>query len=221
MRKIKKFFIPVFLFVTFGLLVAISELIFMYKNRSGDLAVIYLYLAEKQIEKGKVESSLSYLNSAAYLHIRQNESIYPEFIQTTPIDNNLKNLKSETADKVNGLLKEKVMDVLKNNNKSKLSNVYYKIGLLIYEKNYHNEAIPFFSTAILLDPTLSFLHVELANVYFNDKDFEKGLQALEFCQKFEPAKKHCFNYVETNVRTNSFDAVGSLSEITDEYQIIQ
>src|SRR3989344_9437694 len=142
MRKIKKFFIPVFLFVTFGLLVAISELIFMYKNRSGDLAVIYLYLAEKQIEKGKVESSLSYLNSAAYLHIRQNESIYPEFIQTTPIDNNLKNLKSETADKVNGLLKEKVMDVLKNNNKSKLSNVYYKIGLLIYEKNYHNEAIP-------------------------------------------------------------------------------
>ncbi len=221
LEKKSRVLLKLFVILTiFLILLSTSELIYSYKNRPEIFARIPLLAASFYLRANNLNKTLEYISAASKYHIKQNNINYKKEIPYV-FPENLTKVEFQTQEEILNMLSQKLPYALKTNYGSSISNMYYHIALILYNKGYKSEANSFFQSAMYLNPTLSFLHIELADFYFNNQEVEKGMEILNYCLTFDPPRKHCEEYISNNVQTNSFLSVGQLSEITDKYQIFK
>src|SRR3989338_2597322 len=103
-------------------------------------------------------------------------------------------------------------------NLNKAASYHLRQNSIIYKINYHKEASGLLATSVNLDPELGNLYLELADLYFNDEEIGKGKGILKRCQQYKWPKKQCQEYLETNVRDNSFFPVGYFKQTIYDLQ---
>lgn len=199
-------------------IILLSEALYIYKNKPENIAWVFLLLATKGAERENFDKVIKNLDSAASFYIKQNQISYKDKIPSYENNNELSSLDIKTKKEALDYLKINLP--LSNDKKSirLISNIYYNLGIIAYNRNFHREANSLFRTSVFLDPDLSFLHIELANSYLNDGEYEKGVSALSYCLKFEPPRKHCQEYLDFNVNENSYEAVGIFKDTIYEHQ---
>ena len=200
------------IFIGIILLIGLSDFIYLYRNEPSKVGKVYLYFALKEAKKGDLEKTLQYLDKTASFHLKQNRIIYKDKYFAKKIKNNRSGLSLKTKKEINDYLLKTLPVALQKNSSPLISNIYYNLGLIAYQNNFHIEASNFFLTSTYLDPELGHLYIELANSYLNDGNFEKGHNILEKCQQFNWPKKQCQEYLELNVKSNTFLPVGSYKE---------
>jgi hypothetical protein len=220
MPNIKKIILAILIVSGIILLFTVSEIIYIYNNQPEKIANVFLMFAKKTANLGKADLTISLLNKYTNLTINQNRSYYHYLSPDTALDCNLKNLDSKTSSEI----KDYVINFMPvtGDNKSviRISNLYYRIGLIAYTSQFHATANCFFKNAIYLNPELSYLFIELANSYFNDNNYNKGINVLEYCDGFYYPKKHCAFYLENNVKDTAYDKVGTYKEFISKFQSV-
>lgn len=216
--RYKKILKVALIVIVAGSLILLSELIYIYNNSPKTLANIYLYLAEKEIRDDDLDNAIKNLDRAASYHIKENRNYYKDKIPDLTVKNEVSDLNNQTKEKITYLLKDRLQKSRGDKSILITSNIYYNLGLIVYSDGYHDAANNFFQTSIFLHPELSFLFVELANSYFNNDNYDKGVETLKYCLKFNFPKVHCNEYLENNVKSNLFDPVGTFREIVPKYQ---
>lgn len=199
-----------------GALLTLSELIYLFSNHPSQLSHPLGYVMQLSFIKSNKNLEMNILNTAADLHIMQNKIYYPGLI-SNKTKCSINNVDSTTSQKVIDYLSKKMPEIINNNTEAEMADAFYNIGLILYQEHYTDEAEEFFSKATLLYPSLSFLHVELANSYFNNNYIAKGKSALEFCLKFSPAKPHCTEYLNTYAASGNYEDVGYYKDLIETF----
>lgn len=210
LKKIVKFSI-----VTITILI-LSELIYIFSNHPSQLATPLEHIAQISFIKSNKNLEMKLFNTAADVHIMQNKIYYPGVI-SDKTNCSISDVGSYTSQKITDYLATKTPEIIKNNSEAEMADAFYNIGLILYQQDYINQAEQFFTKAVLLYPSLSFLHVELANSYFNNNYIAKGKSALEFCLKFSPAKPHCTEYLNTYAASGNYEDVGYYKDLIETF----
>ena len=212
-------FLPIIL--VFAVVILLSEFIYKYSHdssRPNPVSFFYLALARNQLNKNEIDTTSIYLNKTAYFYIKENNRLFKDKIPVEPINVSLENVDDKTRLEILDLLKESLPRVGNEKSVLHLSNVYYNIGLILFFRNYHVKSQDYFQTAILLNPELGFLHLELANGYLYDGYLEKAIDTLNFCLEFEAPRESCNSYLENNIKTRTFNPVGIYKEVISKNQ---
>jgi|SRR3989344_4633547 len=212
LTKVTIFIVAIFFLLGF------SDFIYIYWNEPQKLAKIFIYFSLNEAEKGNFAEAVANLNKAASYHLRQNSIIYKNIKVDHEVKNNLVKLNTVTRRKILNYLVRALPKALEKNSASLFSNIYYDLGLMVYKINYHKEASGLLATSVNLDPELGNLYLELADLYFNDEEIGKGKGILKRCQQYKWPKKQCQEYLETNVRDNSFFPVGYFKQTIYDLQ---
>ncbi len=183
------------------LFLGVSEFIYNYHNRTPLLISAY-YKTSKFCVKNKMYScGAFFLNKLVDLKYRYYKDLYPDlYTSATPvfIDGNL--LQKYGSD-------EFLYD------KFKLTDIYYKLGLRAYQAGDTQTVEEIWNKLIYLDPDTSFLYVELANLYYKTGNQNKGLDIISRCSRFEPPKKQCREFLETQLFKGQTLEPGFMSEV--------
>jgi len=219
-KVLKKHYSSVFLILIFTTVIFTSELIYKVKNSPRDIILpltkVSLDIAKIYLDIGDLEKATDYIENSAKIYIHSSQIDFPGKVPKYKPQIDLNVIDSETKEKI----RTKTYYLLskpKNTTSPLISNIFYHIGLIMYENGYHKEANNQFQTSVYLTPALSFLHVELANSYFNDGDIQSGIDALNYCMEFTQSKDHCKDYFEKNVISKQFIPVGIYKELVDEF----
>lgn len=103
-----------------------------------------------------------------------------------------------------------------------LSRLFYATALMAlrYDKNSVGLTESLLKTSALLQPQLSFYHVELANYYLKQAQPEKAEEALRYCQLFEYPRFHCKQYEQSDLKSFKIEPVGFLRTEIDKYNYL-
>lgn len=77
--------------------------------------------------------------------------------------------------------------------------VYYELGLSAYEDNDINLALSIWEKALYLNPDLSDIYIELANLYSVTGNSSQAKHIIEKCIRFHYPKDHCISFYESNI----------------------
>jgi len=218
--KLKKHSFSIVLFFTFIILVVISELVYTINNKpisiTHPFANVLFDITNIYLEIGDYEKASNSIENSAKIYIHTSKIDFPGKIPKYHPQIELEKLDSETKKEVKQVISD-MQSKFKNTNPSLLSNTLYHIGLILYDKGYFDEANKQFQTSVYLTPALSFLHIELANSYFQVGQIDKGKEALNYCRQFFQSANHCKDYEENNVNTNFYFPVGAYEEEIDKF----
>lgn len=210
-----------FIFLGFIILLVGSEVVYTVKNNdhlvTSVLTKVYVTISRRYLSNSELDKSLTYLNLAAQQQIKSSRISFPGKIPDNIPEAALENVDFAAKSAVEDILKEKFSNKDSEVSAELIANIYYHIGLTLYNEGYHNKAKPFLSTSRYITPAVSFLHVELANSYFRNNEIEKGTEVLEYCQEFPQTKVHCTEYLENSVPSEEFIPVGGYEESIDNY----
>ena len=198
-------------------LFGLSDLIYFYKNEPNKFAKIFLYFALRNSRQGNLDKSFSNLNKAAYFHLLQNKIIYGKDRIKIKTENDLTKFNSEARKETLDYLNKVLPKAYDNNSSFQIAMIYYNVGLIAYKSNYHRVAAALFSTAVNLEKESGHLYIELANLYFNDGETDKGKAVLQSCLQFKSPKKQCREYLDNQVRSKSFERVGIFKNIFSKF----
>ena len=85
----------------------------------------------------------------------------------------------------------------------------YKIGLSYSQRGNWREAAIYWQKALELSPDWSYFHIELANLYASQEDFERARKVLKKCLEFEHPKEHCQFYLEKVINKEKSGSPGA------------
>ena len=208
--KIKETIIIFIMFV--GLLIS-SEFVY-FSNNKHSLVILYLNYARSSADNRNPKQALKYLGKAGELKLKEIALKHPDTtihtsIVTPPILNN-----SELNQIYANILQDFSYNI--QSSPSEWANLYYNLGLIAYKKNIIHLTAPFWQIAINFVPEWSHFHLELANFYLAQGNNEKAISVIEYCQEFSYPKKHCNQFMQENIQTNSPEEIGSWKkEISD------
>jgi len=80
-----------------------------------------------------------------------------------------------------------------------LAKDFYFLGIKFLKKEDLEKTIFYWEKAKSLLAPWSYFHLELASLYFNNKDFSKAKEVLESCIKLEDPKEHCQGYIKSEM----------------------
>lgn len=197
------------------ILILLSEGLYILKNGSPAITRYFIEKAQTSARQSNIQASLNNLQIAARINIYYQAKLYPKLIP------NRYSLKINVPEENPGLIQSwgKYLQNLIPNSQSNppLAKIFYTLGLLAYRNNQSDLVIPFWQTAVYLEPELSHYHVELANFWLVSGDQKKAKNGLDFCLKFKYPVKHCQEYVDSNLSKNSPEEVGFLEKGLEEY----
>lgn len=177
------------------LIAVISEMVYTYKNKPEVLfAKTPLLIASLYLQRGDLDKTVSYIDKAANYYVEQNQKAYSDKIPKAIISYTHGEIDLEAKIEFTNSLKETLPQAVNINYPSILSNVYYSLGLVAYEKGLIEQAISYFTTSIYLNPSLSLLHVELANIYLNEGRNDMAEKTIDYCLNFESPARHCGDF---------------------------
>ncbi len=198
-----------------------SELLYMFTKAPKRLSFIYLYLTKKSIVLDNPKQSFLILNKAANFQIAENNIFYHNNQIRTDLFCGVENLDDYTKNLVFQYLKDNIVVRFDNGTANRLSNIYYHLGLITQKESYISNSVCFLQLATFLNPELSFLHIELANLYLLENDVPNATKVLSDCLMYQWSHNHCQEYLDYNIRSNDLINFGYFGKTLDEYQIPQ
>jgi len=147
---------------------------------------------------GNLDKSIENLDKSANFFIEKNQTFYPEVIFDSDVSSGLAGVNDTMKSEVANLLKGFLPQAILVSYSSIVSNIYYMMGMIAYENGSNDYAKDFFQTAVYLNPTLSLLHVELANLYLNQGLVDKADEVINYCMRFQSPSQHCREFREAN-----------------------
>lgn len=204
-------------FVTFILVLLVSEFLYLYQNRPSIITQYYLARARYKLDRSNYESSLMDLTRASNLNINVVAKKYPKDLipkSSYPPSNLFENkeLKNDY------LIFLKSIEVKKySQSPENLAKLFYDLTLLSIKFGEPIILAAFLQTAIYLNPELSHYHVELANLYLAAGDKEKSQNVLNYCYNFDFPKTHCRQYNDNNFYWNVPEKIGFLKEAVEAH----
>lgn len=197
----------VFSLIVLGVVIFVSECIFIVCNRPALLRKVYIGLIKIQAKSNSFQNKLKYLKNINRLTIKEMDNYYPNIDLTLglelpeKIENKDLELKYESFFRENDLL-----DFCDNN--EKLASLFYKMGLMAYEHDEKDLIESFWRISSRLAPEWSWFSTELANFYLHEDKKVEAKKTLEFCLKFKYAGKACENYMENSFNKGLLKPVG-------------
>lgn len=202
-------------FLAFIALLLLSELAFVFRNKSHYLTRFYLMRALSFAQKLDIEKSLDYIEKAGRIKFEAQTKQYPDLI---PLDFaqqiDLSTKKPQLSQAWLAYIQNLDSQTLSQNS---IARVFYTLGLLAYKNGEADMVIPLWQTAVYLEPELSHYHVELANFYLNLGEKEKTKSSLEYCLKFKNPIQHCQDYTDNNFSKNMSEEAGFLEKELEKY----
>lgn len=202
-------------FLLLFFLAAISELIFICKNQPGKLAIITLSVAKTVFLKECSETGIDLINISSYLHSIEEGKHHdgaPIFyydkkeIVETGINNQVI---CELITKDNRIFSKNSADLL--------SQLYYRISLLIYQSNNKDLTISMLSNSISLSPALSFYYIELADLYLEQNEESKAIEVFDKCKGYSPSRIHCQEYENEYNESKNYRNFGYYEREIDDF----
>jgi tetratricopeptide (TPR) repeat protein len=206
---------PVKIFLVFFALATLfigSEIVYILNNNPSQIlsyyATYHLNRTQAFVQKSNIQQALNHLDKAAGSKLKEVDKEYPNLtLETSMIFPTL----PDNPDLINDyldFLRDFDFDELERGNTNEWANLYYFLGLMAYKHNQSKLVVPFWQTAINFSPEWSYLHVELANYYLTQGEKDRAQSVIESCLQFHFPKKHCKQFMEENVETNSSVPVG-------------
>lgn len=205
-------------FLMFGFLLASSEITYIYNNKPSEFSIIYFKFINYYLEKDNFDKALTFLDKIANLHIREVYIGGSKENALIKITHKRLEVDYETKKQIKNLIQQNIPKDMSKKRSEEISNIYYHIGLILYNKKYIGDAISYLQTAVFLNPGLSFLHVEVANTYFNSGEYDNAMEILYSCLKNEGARNHCNDHINIKANNDQHEEVGQYSEFVDKYQ---
>lgn len=212
--KIKNF---VLYFFAFSIILLLSESLFFYRNRTFDLVKTGVNVSDFFLKKKDLNKTLYFLNISSNLYVKKNKEYFPLMNLKSMTNPSLGGIDSSTTEEVSKFLLQRLDDVKNDSSPQKISSLYYNIALILSSHNYKEQSRTFFQTSIDITPAVGFLYFELSNSYFNDGDFERGIQILENCKKIKQLTDVCNAYIGEHSTNDKKIEVGAYKELTDKY----
>ena len=207
------------LILTFGgfiFLIFISELLYNFHRNFEFREKYYIVISSWFGKVDNLDASLSYLEKAAMVRLTQvSENYNPaEFENQLDLPVPTENIQ---------LTKDYLwfLQALDYNSLSSPDNRYwgktlYLLGLLAYKNNELDLVIPYWQTASLIAPEWSYFHIELANYYISLEHNQRATGVINYCLKFNYAKRHCQEFMDNNLNTNTYEDIGFLEKTIEE-----
>jgi hypothetical protein len=183
-------------FVTF-LLFVLSEILFSYYGNSPQL---FLKLSGECLRSGQYSCASFFLNKAADARFLYYKKMYPDVF----------NIKIDYYVGENVLEKYKIDQVYFSD--ASLTLIYYFIGLDAYNLGDADLAATVWDKVTYLNPDLSYLYVELSNLYLKAGKGDLAKKTLERCSEFIFPKKHCQDFMNTNIANGMYIDPGFLKD---------
>lgn len=210
-----KYSISVKIFLVFfalAILLIGSEIVYILNNGPSQIISSYttyhLNRTQAFVQKSNIQQALNHLDKAAGSKLKEVDKKYPNLtLETSVIIPTL----PDNPDLIKaylGFLRDIDYGYLKEIHASKWAKIYYLLGLTAHKHNELDLVVPLWQIATNLAPEWSYLHVELANFYLTQGEIDKAHSQIEHCLQFHFPKKHCKQFMEENVETNSSVSVG-------------
>lgn len=212
-----------FLIISLSLIIllVISDIIYFYNNGPEKVGRLFIFISQKLIDSKRPQLAIKSLNTAGYFYFLQNQKLYKKKFPV--IFPNLNSLEIETL--VQKEIHRQTLKYFPKVSEAKsqiiLSNLYYNLGLILTNRGFGAKAENYFQSAILLQPELSFIHIEFANYYLNYGNYSEGIKKLEFCLQFAYPRKHCSEYLENNAKKRNYHELGFYRNKLAGYQGLQ
>jgi tetratricopeptide (TPR) repeat protein len=174
---------------------AISELLYIYNNKTL-LISDYLKISGFCLEHKHYSCESFFLKSASDVRFKYYKNLYST------------NITQKNDFSINKQILEKYMVNKQNFIEQKMTLIYYYLGLSAYKNRDIDAALSIWEKMTYLDPDLSYVYVELANMYFRIGKFDLTKQTIERCTQFEYPKKHCQSFLETNIYNSLIEEPG-------------
>jgi len=216
-KKIIKIIVAVVLFVC---LFVFSEMIYFVKSQpektQNKIANFAIFLSSVATRANNHDLAFDLLNFGAKSFIRENKIHYSN------INYDWNDKTDRLADYRDGpikkILSQKIPQTKGNSALVLTSNIYYNLALIAIDNSDPAKAQSYLKTAVSLHPELSFLHIELANLFLLNKDFDNAKKDLNGCLMFEYPRNHCLEYKKENLEKGNYLQAGSFSQIIPKYQ---
>ncbi len=98
-----------------------------------------------------------------------------------------------------------------------MSRTLYDLSLLAWDNNLSELTDNLLSLAVKHDPNLSFWAVELSNYFLANGDVDSATMVLDKCMILPDPRKHCNEFLENNVKSNTAEPVGFLKDEINAY----
>ena len=171
-----------------------------------------LELSQIHAQQGNTQEALNYLLQAAMMKISTQRSIYLQQPYFTVPSIILSQENRELMTDFNQSLSSLDTEVLAQPFSAYLSKLLYLLGLSAYQYNQPELTASFWQTAALSAPAWSYFHIELANWYLNNSQFQQSQAQLEYCLSFTDAQEACQEFIEENLVKQKPETIGFLEE---------
>jgi hypothetical protein len=209
-KKNKKLEIVVVVAV-FTVLILVSEIIFMLKNRHKQNINNYIHRMYVASKEGNVELSIYFLCKASNFRYDELEKKFPNITFNNSTKCNISIEESdELTNQINSYLTTIDYNKLQENYYSELSKTYFKLGVISFNQLKINIAEMFLKQAVTLDPEWSYYHIELANFYLLQGYDKKATETINFCLNFQIPSEHCKKFMSQNIERDKPKNVGFL-----------
>ncbi|OGM20037.1 hypothetical protein A2955_00700 [Candidatus Woesebacteria bacterium RIFCSPLOWO2_01_FULL_37_19] len=182
----------------------VSELLYMANNIPYYLVEYYFSKALNSAEMNRGTESIDNLFKSANFIISNNSRKYPDFI---PPKYYPKISNSEIEVKVAEVLEKIPISI---DPTSRLILVFYRLGLVASSSSDASLALELWQTASYIDPELSHIYVETANLFLIQGNSEKSYEVINTCMKLMSPKKHCEDYKANLLDKGVIEKVGFL-----------
>jgi len=201
----------IFIITGFIILLAISEFNYLSNHPYRQLTR-YLRFAHQTAKLKNNYLTFYFLNTATHLRLNELKSQYPDLVFQPPSVNPFANSTKQQKNNYTNILSSLDISLYIDKYYSSLSKSFYQFGLLNIGSD-EQSLEQFWKLSILLSPEWSYPHVELANYYLSNHQIELAKQTIDFCNKFFSPKKHCQEFLTTNISQNQPETIGFLETV--------
>lgn len=206
-----------------SVLVLLSEIIYMGRRNELSKPLVYYSVnkAKRLASVDRIDEAFSTLKQTAQVNLMFNAYYYGNIpskyggLDGYGIDN------QAMKDAFKDIVSELSVGLLMHTEQYNLARLYYELALASYETSDLEFVEPMLQLSVYLSPNLSHYHVELANYYLMQDNYEGFVRTLEYCLEFEYPKEHCAEFRSALDGASRHDEVGFLREEVEKYYTLK
>lgn len=195
----------IFGFLSLFTLFVISEFAYILRNNTPQVSSRYLALSKYCHEHKYYSCEGFFLKNASEVEFKYFKHIYPD------------KMKEDTNFSFSPSILEKFSPDSSYFTEPKFAYLYYQLGINAYNGGDLMAAVSFWEHATYLSPELSYAYAESANLYQVLGDNQSAVKVLNRCLKFNYPKKHCQDFLDTNIKNNITTQPGFLNKSFSEF----
>jgi len=195
----KIFFKRLIIFFIFTILIFSSEFVYLYNNPDSVSTKYFTNRAKKDLNENKIIKSINNLFNLSRIYYRYDlrktkkyllpAHFYEDFF-TTKLNDDF------TIEYTNYINNTDFNDYL-NVDSKKLSLIFYNLSLISNKHREYELELLFLESAVYIFPELSYYHLELANYWIINGDYDKAKSVISYCLNFYSPNQDCLDYLNS------------------------